>query len=115
MATATQFSTIINGVMVDDLFATVDAVKATPAIAKFKFSVRNQWEGGSRNSSTVDKFHGALQDLSRAKPFVLQADEPAILLGKDTAPNPVEHLLHALASCMTTSMVYHAAGRGIQF
>jgi uncharacterized OsmC-like protein len=114
MATAKKFPTVINGVMVDDLFATIDAIKATPAIAKFKFSVRNQWKGGSQNSSTVDKFHGALQDLSRAKPFVLQADEPAILLGKDTAANPVEHLLHALASCMTTSMVYHAAARGIQ-
>jgi uncharacterized OsmC-like protein len=114
MATAKKFSTVINGVMVDDLFATIDAVKATPAIAKFKFSVRNQWEGGSRNSSIVDKFQGATQDLSRAKPFVLQADEPAILLGKDTAANPVEYLLHALAACLTTSMVYHAAARGIQ-
>ena len=113
MATARKFSTVINGVMVDDLFATVDAVKATPAIAKFKFSVRNQWEGGSQNRSIVDKFHGATQDLSHAKPFVLQADEPAILLGKDMAANPVEHLLHALASCLTTSMVYHAAARGI--
>jgi uncharacterized OsmC-like protein len=45
---------------------------------------------------------------------VLQADEPAILLGKDTAANPVEYLLHALAACLTTSMIYHAAARGIQ-
>jgi uncharacterized OsmC-like protein len=45
---------------------------------------------------------------------VLEADEPPVLLGKDTAANPVEHLLHALASCLTTSMVYHAAARGIQ-
>jgi uncharacterized OsmC-like protein len=36
------------------------------------------------------------------------------LLGKDTAANPVEYLLHALAACVTTSMVYHAAARGIQ-
>jgi uncharacterized OsmC-like protein len=43
----------------------------------------------------------------------LEADEPAVLLGKDAAANPVEHLLHALASCLTTSMVYHAAARGI--
>lgn len=55
-----------------------------------------------------------MQDLSHSKPFVLEADEPAILLGKDLAANPVEHLLHALASCLTTSMVYHAAARGIQ-
>jgi|SRR5579884_1945254 len=113
MATAKKLSTVINGVMVDDLFSTVEAVKATPAIAKFNFRVRNEWQGGSQNRSTADKFYGATQNLSRPQPFVLEADEPPVLLGKDTAANPVEHLLHALASCLTTSMVYHAAARGI--
>ena len=113
MATAKKVSTAINGVMVDDLLSTVDAVKATPAIAKFKFGVRNRWATGSQNATTVNGFHGAMQELSHPKPFVLEADEPAILLGKDSAANPAEHLLHALASCLTTSMVYHAAARGI--
>jgi uncharacterized OsmC-like protein len=114
MATAKGFPKVVNGVNVDDLFTTIDTIKTTPAIAKFKFRVRNQWEGGSQNSSTVNEFHGAGQRLSRQRPFVLLADEPAALLGKDDAANPVEHLLHALAACVTTSMVYHAAARGIQ-
>ncbi|HYK37506.1 OsmC family protein [Alloacidobacterium sp.] len=114
MATATKLSTVVNGVMVDDLFATIQAVKVTPAIAKFKFRARNQWESGSRNRSTVDDFYGAAQERSRSELFVLEADEPPVLLGKDTAANPVEFLLHALAACLTTSMVYHAAARGIQ-
>jgi uncharacterized OsmC-like protein len=113
MATAKKFSTVINGVMVDDLFTTIDAIKATPAVAKFNFRIRNQWGTGSQNRSTVDRFYGATQELSHPKPFVLEADEPAVLLGKDMAANPVEYLLHALASCLTTSMVYHAASRGI--
>lgn len=114
MATARKFSTMINGVMVDSLLGTVDAIKKTPAVAKFRFGIRNRWEDGSQNASTVEGFHGALQDLSHAQPFVLPADEPAILLGRNTAANPAEYLLHALASCLTTSMVYHAAARGIQ-
>ena len=114
VVTARVASKIVNGVTVDDLFMTIDAIKATPAIAKFKFRIRNQWLDGSQNKSTVNTFYGADQNLSRSKPFVLEADEPPVLLGKDTAANPVEHLLHALASCLTTSMVYHAAARGIQ-
>ena len=113
MANAEQLPKLINGVAVDDLFATVDAIKATPSIAKFNFRVRNQWEQAAQNRSTVHTFHGAGQPLSHPQPFVLEADEPAVLLGKDGAANPVEHLLHALASCLTTSMVYHAAARGI--
>jgi len=104
----------VNGVTVEDLSNTINAIKATPSIAKFKFRIRNQWVDGGRNSSTADGFYGAGQEQSRPKPFVLEADEPSVLLGKDTAANPVEHLLHALASCLTTSMVYHAAARGIQ-
>lgn len=113
MATAHKLSSCINGVAVDGLFATIEAVKATPSIARFKFRIRNQWETGSQNCSTVAAFSGANQELSHPQPFTLEADEPAILLGRDRAPNPVEYLLHALASCMTTSMVYHAAARGI--
>ena len=114
MGTAQKASTIINGVAVDGLFSTIEAVKATPSIAKFKFRIRNQWETGSRNRSSVATFTSANQELSHPQPYTLEADEPAILLGSDMAANPVEHLLHALASCLTTSMVYHAAVRGIQ-
>lgn len=113
MATAQETSTIINGVAVRDLFTTADAVKAKPSLAKFKFRIRNQWKGGSCNLSTVEPFTGVNQELAHPKPFVLEADEPEVLLGRDLAANPVEYLLHALASCLTTSMVYHAASRGI--
>jgi len=114
MASAQKLPAIINGININDLTATIDSIKAVPANGKFKFRIRNQWQGASQNRSTVNKFYGAGQELSRATPFFLEADEPAILLGKDEAANPVEHLLHALASCLTTSMVYHAAARGIQ-
>src|SRR5579864_370340 len=114
MVTTEATSTIVNGVNVDNLQATIAAIKATPVMAKFNFRIRNQWAGAGRNRSTVDSFHGALQDHSRPRPFVLEADEPPVLLGTDLAANPVEHLLHALASCLTTSMAYHAAARGIQ-
>jgi len=114
MATAQKLSAIINGVMVGDLFSTIEAIKSRSAIAKFKYRVHNQWAGAGQNKSTVDTFYGAGQEQARHKPFVIEADEPAILLGKDMAANPTEHLLHALAACLTTSMVYHAAARGIE-
>src|SRR5215475_3172350 len=113
MVTAQKLPAIVNGVNVDNLFTTIDAVKATPSIAKFKFRVENRWEGGSRNRSAVNAYHGVGQQFSRQKSFVLFADEPSVLLGEDSAANPVEHLLHSLAACLTTSMVYHAAARGI--
>ena len=103
----------VNGVAVDDLFKTIDVIKTTPSIAKFKFRIRNRWVDAGQNCSTADSFYGAGQEHERPEPFVLEADEPPVLLGKDTGANPVEHLLHALASCLTTSMVYHAAARGI--
>lgn len=105
----------INGVEVSRLFETIEAVKSSPAIAEFTFRASNEWIDGSRNQSTIKSFYGAGQeDATRTEPFVLVADEAPVLLGRDTAPNPVEYLLHALAACMTTSMVYHASAKGIR-
>lgn len=116
MAGQTQTMTkgIVNGVDCDQLFGTMDAIKGTPTIAKFKFRAQNQWINGGHNRTTIGDFYGACQAQPRNKPFVLDADEPPVLLGEDQGANPVEYLLTALAACMTTSIVYHAAARGIK-
>jgi len=63
----------------------------------------------------VQDFLGAgVEDTSRERSFTLDTGEPAVLLGTDTGPNPPEYLLHALAACVTTSLVYVAAARGVQ-
>ena len=113
MTTTTQTKTV-NGVDVDALRKTIDAVKATPAIAKFKFRLNNKWMDGGHNRSTINTYYGACEEGSRPQPFVLDADEPPVLLGADQGPNPVEYLLKGLAACVMTSMVYHAAARGIE-
>lgn len=104
----------VNGVPVQQLFDTIETVKAAPGVARFKFRVRNEWVDGGNNRSTVCEFSSAEQDVSRDTCFIVEADEPPVLLGKDRGANPVEYLLHALAACVTTSMVYHAAAKGIR-
>jgi uncharacterized OsmC-like protein len=107
--------TVRNGVDTTTLFATLDAIKAQPAIAAFRFRARNHWVDGGHNRSTIKDFYAAGgEDTSRREAFTLDAGEPAILLGSDTGPNPAEFLLHALAACVTTSLVYSAAARGVR-
>ena len=104
-----------NGVNTVNLFATLDAVKAQPEIAEFQFRVRNRWIDGAHNQSTISDLYAACQeDTSRPAPFVLDAGEPQILLGTDQGPNPAEYLLHALAACLTTSIVYVASARKVR-
>jgi hypothetical protein len=102
-----------NGVDTTRLQETVGAVAASPELGRFKFQIENRWINAGENRSEVKSFYGSGQARSHKTTFVLAADEPDILLGSDKGANPVEHLLHALASCVTTSMVYHAAARGI--
>lgn len=104
----------LNGVDVTALAETLGAVKANPDLGAFQFRARNRWIGGARNRSVIGGFYGAgREDTTRRDPFVFDADEPPVLLGEDKGANPVEYLLHALAGCMTTTMVYHSASRGI--
>ena len=85
-----------------------------PGIAKFKFKASNKWVGGGLNRTKINNFYGTEKELSHKEPFELEADEPPLLLGEDKGPNPVEYALTALASCVTTSIVYHAAAKGIE-
>lgn len=101
-------ASMINGVDRDALLATVAAVQGDATLAAFEFRLANRWVDGGLNRSTIAGFHGTNMEHRRARPFELVNDEPAVLLSGDRGPNPVENLLHALAGCLTTSLVYHA-------
>ncbi|MFZ5905849.1 MAG: OsmC family protein [Nitrospirota bacterium] len=105
--------TLINGVNVRDIENMVNAIKNDPGIAQFKFRLTNTWIDGGFNKASVGRFYGVNQEHSHLKTFTWEADEPPALAGKDRGANPVEHLLASLAACLTTTLVYHAAIRGI--
>ena len=104
----------INGIDVERLSGTIDHIVHDPTLARFQFRARNNWIDGGHNRSTIKEFYGAGQeDTSRTEPFVLDVDEPPVLLGENRGPNAGEYVLHALAACLTGTLVYHAAARGI--
>ena len=103
----------INGIHMETLQGTVNAIEQEPELGQCKFRARNKWLGGNHNRTTITGFYGAKQEIAHKQVFELHADEPPILAGNDAGANPVEHLLNALAACVTTSMVAHAAVRGI--
>jgi uncharacterized OsmC-like protein len=112
--TTTNTRPALNGVDTPMLFATLDAVKATPELAKFQFRATNRWISGTHNRSTIRGFYGAGQeDTSRTDDFVYDADHPAVLVGAGNAPTPVEFLLHAIAACLTAGLANIAAARGV--
>src|SRR5262249_40249237 len=102
-----------NGVDTATLFATIDAVKGDPDIAKFRFRATNTWMSGTHNRSTIHGFHGAKQEMTHRQPFTFDADHPPVLVGTDNGPTPVEYVLHALAACLTAGIANIAAARGI--
>src|SRR5436853_4145904 len=115
MTAVTRTDTVRNGVDTETMFATLDLIKAQPELAQFQFRATNRWIDGSHNRSTIKGFYAAGgEDTTRTKTFEIDAGEPAILLGTDTGANPAEYLLHALAACLTTSLVYVAAARKVE-
>jgi uncharacterized OsmC-like protein len=104
----------LNGVDTPMLFATLDAVKASTELAKFQFRATNRWVSGTHNRTTIRGFYGAGQeDTTRTADFSYDADHPAVLVGKDNGPTPVEFVLHALAACLTSGLANIAAARGV--
>lgn len=111
---AVQKQTYPNGVNVDQLVETVNAVKENPDLAKFTFRASTKWVAGGYSRTTIKGFYGAGQeDTSRTNDFIVDGDEPAVLLGTDKGPNAVESVLQALASCLAVGFSYNAAAMGI--
>ena len=112
--TATVNESTRNGVDTTTLFATLDAVKAAPEAAKFQFRAHNEWISGTHSRGTIYGFYGVGAERTHERSFQFDADHPAVLVGTDNGPTPVEHLLHALAACLTAGLVNIAAARGVK-
>lgn len=109
-----QATSSLNGIDLDRLSGTIAAVSGDPTLARFQFRARNQWIDGGFSRTMIKDFYGVGQeDTSRTQTFTVESDEPPVLLGENRAPNTVEYVLHALAACVSGTIVYHAAARGI--
>jgi uncharacterized OsmC-like protein len=112
---STATDTMRNGVDTAKLYATLDLLKEQPELGRFQFRATNRWIDGPHNRSTIQGFYGAGgEDTTRETAFEIDAGEPELLLGTDQGANPAEYLLHALAACLTTSIVYVAAARKVE-
>ncbi len=103
-----------NGVNVDQLVETIQAIQENPSLAKFEFRTKTNWIEGGHCVTSAKEFYGAGQeDETRQETFTMEADHPSVLLGQDKGATPVEIALHALGTCLTAAMTYHAAANGI--
>lgn len=104
----------LNGVDTPTLFATIDHVAAQTELAAFRFRVTNRWLSGTHSQTSIRSFYGAGTDHEHQREFVLDADHPAVLVGADNGPTPVELVLAALAACLTAGIGNIAAARGVE-
>ena len=111
---AEQDGAMRNGVDTATLFATLDAVKQAPEAAKFQFRAHNEWVSGTHNRTTIADYFGVGEERSHEHTFVFDADHPAVLVGRDHGPTPVEFVLHALAACITAGLANIAAARRVR-
>ncbi len=112
--TTTAHESTHNGVDTATLFATLDAVKAAPAAAKFQFRAHNEWLSGTHSIGTIYGYYGVGEERTHEQAFSFDADHPAVLVGQDNGPTPVEYLLHALGACLTAGLANIAAARGVR-
>ena len=91
-----------NGIDTNALGEFIEHIQGKPDYTGTPFSANVVWQGGFRNEIRV-------RDLDP-----LYADEPAVLGGTDTAPNPVEQILGAFGSCLAIGYTAGATARGIE-
>ena len=104
----------VNGVSVSALVDATSAIRRSGALGRFQFRAHNQWLDGGHTRTTVKDYFGAgVEQTTRTTPLVVESDIPAQLRGGDRAMDPLEHMLAAIGACITTTVVWRAAARGI--
>jgi uncharacterized OsmC-like protein len=102
-----------NGVDTPVLFATINAVGQQPELAKFDFRATTRWIKGAHARTTIDSFSGAGGEHVHKQEHAYDSDHPAVLVGQDNAPTPVEFVLQALGGCLMAGVANVAAARGV--
>ena len=114
MNTAEKINPLFNGLDTEQVACLAGKISEDENYGKFRFRANNHWIDGSRSRTSFKNFYaGGEENSSRKTALTVDADQPAFLAGENTAPNSVEHLLHALNSCLSTTLVYHASVNGI--
>ncbi|MBI0583273.1 MAG: OsmC family protein [Methanomassiliicoccus sp.] len=103
----------VNGIDMQKMSETLGAINNDPDLATYSFHAENEWIEGARSKTIVHRFNGANEEVEREEPFILHSDMPSMLMGGDSAPNAIVSALHALVSCLSVTIVYNAAARGI--
>lgn len=111
--TMTDTGPMRNGVNTTTLFATLDAVREHPEAAKFQFRAHGEWVDGTHSRSTIGDFFGVGEERTHERTWTFDADHPAVLVGRDNGPTPVEYVLHSLSACLTAGVANIAAARGV--
>ena len=83
--------TVRNGIDLDRLQATAEALESDAQLGQFTFRAGSRWEDGTHNVGAIGRFtHAGELDDGRTQSFRLEGDEPPILLGENKGPNAVE-------------------------
>jgi len=107
-------STVDNGVNVGALLAAREALKGAPEAAKFTWRASCKWQNGTHSLTKVEGFRGLGEEQKHKTEFSFEADHPEIFASEDLGATPVEHVLAALASCLTAGVASVAQNRGVQ-
>jgi uncharacterized OsmC-like protein len=102
----------VNGLDLEALGQTVEAIEADASKALVAFDVTTRWTGQTRSETTVAGYTLGGERITRSHKIV--ADEPTELLGADSAPNPQELLMAAFNACITVGYVAGASLKGIR-
>lgn len=103
---------LLNGIDVPAIGEMVEQIQADAANAIVGFRVKTRWTGQTRSETTIEGYELGGKPVERR--FKIVADEPAELLGGNSAPNPQELLMTALNACMMVGYVAQASVQGIE-
>jgi len=103
----------VNGIVLEQLNGTIEAVKQNPQLAQATFQSKTTWKTGFQSTGEIGDYIQAGSEVKRGKKFHVVGDHPEGLLGHNNAPAAVETLIAAVGSCVSGGWATFGAAMGI--
>jgi uncharacterized OsmC-like protein len=108
---AQNLPTTLNGIDLAAFAGAGESLVANPELGQVTFRAKTAWQGRLKSRTEISTWDAGGQTIVRR--HRIDADEPLEILGENTAPNPQDLLLAALAACMSVGFVAGATRAGI--
>ncbi|TAI49571.1 OsmC family protein [Flagellimonas allohymeniacidonis] len=105
---------LINSIDLSEISRIIETITENPKAAQLRLGIKSQWRNSGHHAYICKIYQSSFyEDFEMAKLLYVNTRRPNMKLGRNEWSRPVKSVLENMAISITTTLLIHAASRGI--